>query len=164
MEEDFLNEFRQTIESGEKKLLAISEAQSEMRLAPEKWSARELLGHLIDSASNNHHRFVLAQLSEDLVFPSYDQDKWVEVQKYQQASWPLLIQLWKAYNLHLLHVMSVTPEDMLRKRRNKHNLYEIAWRPVEKRVPISLKYLMRDYLYHLQHHLNQIFALSAAQS
>lgn len=106
MEEDFLNEFKQAIESAEKKLLAISEAQSEGSLAPEKWSAKELLGHLIDSAANNHHRFVLAQLSDDLVFPRYDQEKWVETQRYQQESWPLLIQLWKAYNLHLLHVMA----------------------------------------------------------
>lgn len=161
MEEDFLNEFKQAIESAEKKLLAISEAQSEGSLAPEKWSAKELLGHLIDSAANNHHRFVLAQLSDDLVFPRYDQEKWVETQRYQQESWPLLIQLWKAYNLHLLHVMATAPEEVLRKRRSNHNLHEIAWRAVEKHVPISLKYLMRDYLHHLQHHLNQIFAAHA---
>lgn len=162
MEEDFLNEFKQTIESAEKKLLAIPEAQSEVRLGPEKWSAKELLGHLIDSAANNHHRFVLAQLSDDLVFPRYEQDKWVQTQKYQQESWPLLIQLWKAYNLHLLHVMATAPDEVLRKRRSNHNLYEIAWRPVEKCVPISLKYLMRDYLYHLQHHLKQMFSEKAA--
>ncbi|MFT5690607.1 MAG: hypothetical protein ACI8PQ_003464 [Planctomycetota bacterium] len=70
-----------------------------------KWSAREVLGHLVDSATNNQRRFVEAQLGEDLVFPGYDQDAWVAVQRYREANWSALVNLWGKLNLHVAHMM-----------------------------------------------------------
>lgn len=156
--EDFLNEFRHTVEFAEEALFKIPEAESESRPVPGQWSAKEVLGHLIDSAANNHRRFVEAQWQEDLVFSGYNQERWVAVQRYQNSSWTELITLWKAYNLHLIHIVSVIPEDVLKQLHAEHSLDQIAWQPVDSETPVSLEYLIRDYLGHLNAHLDQIFA------
>src|SRR5437016_2217214 len=91
--EQWLEDFKQTIDSAFPRLLRISEAQSEAPRAEEHWSSKQIIGHLIDSAANNHARFVLAQFKDDLVFPGYDQNKWVQAQQYEAASWPQLVEL-----------------------------------------------------------------------
>jgi len=154
---EWLEDFRETIESAAPRLLQISEAQSEQPQAEEHWSAKQIIGHLIDSATNNHARFVLAQIKDDLVFPGYDQNSWVTIQHYQQAPWPRLVDLWRAYNLHLLHVMAFTPADQLAKRCVQHSLQTIAFKTVNESEPATLEYLMKDYVVHLKHHLSQIF-------
>ena len=154
---EWLEDFRETIETAAPRLLQISEAQSEQPQAEEHWSAKQIIGHLIDSATNNHARFVLAQIKDDLVFPGYDQNSWVTIQHYQQAPWPRLVDLWRAYNLHLLHVMAFTPADQLTKRCVQHSLQTIAFETVTESEPATLEYLMKDYVVHLKHHLSQIF-------
>ena len=138
-------------------LSRFSEAESEHRPSPERWSKKEVLGHLIDSAANNHQRFVHAQFTDDLMFADYEQDQWVSTQKYRDESWPDVIDLWSSYNLHLLHVVSVIPEDVLTKTRAQHTLDEIAFKDLDKNEPATLEFLIRDYVDHLHHHLNQIF-------
>ena len=155
--EEFLADFRETIASATARLRAIPEEQSRHKSSPEDWSPIEVLGHLIDSAANNHHRFVRAQFTNDLEFPGYEQDNWVNSQKYRDEAWSDVIQLWSAYNLHLLHVASVIPEDVLTKHRARHTLDQIAFNLVDKSEPATLEYLIRDYVDHLRHHLNQIF-------
>ena len=154
---EWLEDFRETIASAAPRLLQISEAQSEQPRAEEHWSAKQIIGHLIDSATNNHARFVLAQIKDDLVFPGYEQNSWVTIQHYQQAPWPRLVDLWRAYNLHLLHVMAFTPADQLTKRCVQHSLQTIAFETVTESEPATLEYLMKDYVVHLKHHLSQIF-------
>jgi len=154
---EWLEDFRETIETAAPRLLQISEAQSEQPRAEEHWSAKQIIGHLIDSATNNHARFVLAQIKDDLVFPGYDQNSWVTIQHYQQAPWPRLVDLWRVYNLHLLHVMAFTPADQLTKRCVQHSLQTIAFETVTESEPATLEYLMKDYVVHLKHHLSQIF-------
>ena len=154
---EWLEDFRETIESAAPRLLQISEAQSEQPRAEEHWSAKQIIGHLIDSATNNHARFVLAQIKDDLIFPGYDQNSWVTIQHYQQAPWSQLVDLWRAYNLHLLHVMAFTPADQLTKRCVQHSLQTIAFETVSESEPVTLEYLMKDYVVHLKHHLSQIF-------
>ena len=158
---EWLEEFKETIESAAPRLLQISEAQSEQPRAEEHWSAKQIIGHLIDSATNNHARFVLAQIKDDLVFPGYDQNSWVTIQHYQQAPWSQLVDLWRAYNLHLLHVMAFTPADQLTKRCVQHSLQTIAFETVSESEPVTLEYLMKDYVVHLKHHLSQIFDCGA---
>lgn len=153
---DLFQEFRQIIDASESELLGISEAQSQTRTAEGKWSKKEILGHLIDSASNNHRRFVEAQLKDDLIFPGYDQENWVTLQHYHTTPWPDLVELWKSYNAHLAHVVSVIPHDKLTAKRQRHTLDKIAWKTVRADQPVSLEYLIRDYLAHLQDHVNQI--------
>lgn len=153
---DALEDMRLTIEDAAVRLLSITEVESETRRQTGKWSAKEILGHLIDSAANNHGRFVTAQLKDNLVFDGYDQEAWVATQRYHQASWPVLVALWKSYNLHLLHVVSSIPEDKLNQPRREHSLDTIAWKLVDEGEPISLEYLILDYFEHMKHHLRQI--------
>ena len=106
----FLTDFRNTIVNAKERLSDIPEAQSREKGSPEEWSSIEVLGHLIDSAANNHQRFVRAQFTDDLVFPGYEQEQWVSAQNYRDEPWPEVIQLWSSYNLHLLHVVAAIPE------------------------------------------------------
>ena len=156
--EQFLEGFRNTIVTAKARLADISEEQSRRKISPDDWAPIEVIGHLIDSAANNHQRFVRAQVTDDLVFPGYEQNQWVSSQKYHDESWAEVIQLWSAYNLHLLHVASVIPEDVRTKARSPHTLDQIAFNPVDKNTPATIEYLIRDYVDHLRHHLDQIFA------
>ena len=155
--DQWLEDFKETIEAATPRLRQLSESRSEAALSAEGWSAKQTIGHLIDSAANNHARFVLAQLKDDLLFAGYEQDGWVRVQQYQTASWSELVELWRAYNLHLLHVMSCAPQEKLRNRCTQHSLQTIAFETVSESEPVTLEYLMKDYVVHLKHHLSQIF-------
>ncbi len=115
--QDLLDDFQKTLELDGGRLLAISEEQSATPRAAGKWSPKQIIGHLIDSAANNHQRFVRAQLSDELTFSGYEQEEWVRVQGYGTEPWQQLVQLWKSYNQHLLHVMSLTSEDARTKPR-----------------------------------------------
>ena len=75
------------------------------------WSRKQILGHLIDSASNNHQRFVRALLQDELRWPNYDQAGCVRVQRYQDAEWRDLSAFWAAYNRMLAHVLAGAPEE-----------------------------------------------------
>jgi hypothetical protein len=155
--QEWLEDFRQTVDSASGRLRAIDEAQAAKPRADDHWSSKQIIGHLIDSATNNHARFVLGQLKDDLVFPGYDQDGWVGTNHYQDASWPQLVELWRAYNLHLHHVMSHADQAKLKTPCTLHTLQEIAFKTVPKSDPVTLEYLMKDYVDHLKHHLAQIF-------
>ena len=144
------------VEHAAPRLLALDDAANTRRPAPGKWSPREIVGHLVDSASNNHQRFVRAQLQDDLIFPGYAQDDWVAAQRYEDASWRELVELWAAFNRHLGRVMTVMPDDVRLRPRPGHNLHEIAFRAVQQDQPATLDYFMRDYVEHLEHHLHQI--------
>ena len=152
----FLTDFRETVVNATKRLRDITPEQSRSGSSEDNWALIEILGHLIDSAANNHQRFVRAQFTDDLVFSGYEQNQWVRGQKYLDASWPDLIQLWSSYNLHLVYVASVIPEDVLTKPRAAHSLDQIAFNPVDKNKAATLEYLIRDYVDHLRHHLDQI--------
>lgn len=120
------------------------------RPRPESWSKREILGHLIDSAANNHQRFVRAQQVDELDFPPYDQEAWVACQRYEQCDWHELVALWVAYNRHLAHVLRVMPHDQL---DTKWNVYRNG---VLQAVPLST--VAEEYLAHMRHHLQQLTA------
>ncbi|HYP00272.1 MAG TPA: DinB family protein [Pyrinomonadaceae bacterium] len=157
---DVLEDFRRTIETNAARLGALDEAEVRRRARDGgggAWTPKEIVGHLIDSAANNHARFVRAQFTDDLVFDGYEQEQWVQAQRYNEESWPLLVALWKNYNLHLLHVMAAAPEATLRQPRTRHTLDKIAWQAVDAGQPATLEYLMTDYIGHLKSHLRQIF-------
>jgi DinB family protein len=154
---DWLNDFRNTIDSASENLMLIDEAKSAQPRAEDHWSSKQIIGHLIDSAANNHARFVLGQLKDDLVFPGYDQEGWVRTNHYQQRAWSDLIQLWRSYNLHLHHLMTHADRAKLNTPCTLHTLQEIAFKTVPKSEAVTLEYLMKDYVDHLKHHLAQIF-------
>jgi hypothetical protein len=128
------------------RLADISDAAAAEPRAPGKWSRKQILGHLIDSAANNHQRFVRATLAGELIFPAYEQDGWVGVQGYDQEPWERIVRLWEEYNRHLVRLMQRIPA-------GRHGALCI----VEQKEPVTLEYLMRDYVRHLKHHLDQIF-------
>jgi len=131
--------------SAEPRLLAFDDQTVALIPRPGVWSKKELLGHLIDSASNNHQRFVRLQLADDLHLPKYEQEGWVRVQGYQTSDWLLLLQFWRNYNLHLANVISTaTPESLTHTAR------------IGDGEPVTLQFLIDDYLAHLQHHLTEL--------
>ena len=109
------------------------------------WSIKEILGHLIDSATNNHHRFVKAQQVEQYQIEPYDQPFWVNSQRYNDAPWHELIDLWQLYNQHLARVISYIPDSK----------QTIPCHMNESDV-ISFGFLVEDYVHHMEHHLQQI--------
>ena len=145
------------------RLCSSSDADASLPRSEGKWSRKEIVGHLLDSASNNHGRFVRAQFSDDLVFPTYDQDAWVRVQNFIRAPWAELVTLWSLYNLHLARVIAAIPREARSRRRVRHNLHEVAFRTIPASEPATLEYLLEDYVVHLEHHLAQIFAAGAAR-
>ncbi|MGA8213772.1 MAG: DinB family protein [Candidatus Sulfotelmatobacter sp.] len=135
------------VDAVETKLRKISEAETTKPILPGGWSRKQVLGHLIDSASNNHQRFVRAALQSSLDFPAYDQNGNVRVQAPQEADWSLLVSLWAAYNRYLAHIIARLPSAKL----------ETVCR-IGSGEPVTLSFLVTDYVTHLLHHLNQIGA------
>ena len=158
----YVSDLRAIIEREATRLLSAPPDAVGRRPMKGGWSAKEILGHLIDSAAVNHQRFVRAQW-QDLVFAGYAQDDWVTAQQYQNAPWLELVALWREYNRHLARVMAAIPISVRTAPKRIHNLHEIAMRPVPKEEPATLDYLMRDYVEHLQHHLKQIEARIAGR-
>jgi hypothetical protein len=120
------------------------------------WSRKQILGHLIDSASVNHQRIIEAQISGSIVFEGYAHEKWVELQGYQEQDWEELVTLWCALNMHICTVVEQIPADVLEKPHSEHRFEEMAFRPVPNDQPSTLGYIIEDYFAHLRYHLDQI--------
>ena len=130
----------------------VDETKTTRRRRPDGWCAREVLGHLIDSACNNHRRFVVGQSPATTRFDGYEQDAWVARQRYDQVPWRDLVALWTAYNRHLAHVIAVTPDEATARTAESP----------DGSGQVSVAFLMEDYVKHLRHHLLQIRDLLAA--
>lgn len=122
----------------------------------DKWNEKEILGHLVDSAANNHQRFIRGQFQDNLIFMGYNQNEWVTASQYNKADWNILIQFWKNYNLLLIHIIGEMSEDILHKNR-KNNLEQIGWKEYIAVDELTMYDLIIDYFDHLEHHINQIF-------
>src|SRR3982751_2906450 len=127
------------------RLAAITNDDAALRSGPDRWARKEILGHLIDSAGNNHQRFVRGQVSPAVDSPGYAQESWVAAQSYLTEPWPDLINLWLFFNRHLLHVMRHVREDALDTPIS-----------IKGEHPVPLSLVMVDYVSHLEHHLAQI--------
>jgi DinB superfamily len=134
------------IQKAKLELEAISEEQASIKVIDGKWSMKEIIGHLIDSASNNQQRFVRLQNEAENVSIRYDQEFWVSKQAYQSEKWVDLVSLWLLYNRHLSHVIANLNPAML------DNTCDMGY-PDRK----TLSFVVTDYLRHLEHHLKQIF-------
>jgi hypothetical protein len=127
------------------RLRQINDAAAAVPRAPGKWSRKQVLGHLVDSAANNHQRFVRLQLTPRIDLPGYDGDGWVRVQRYQDRPWAEIVNLWVAYNTQLSEVIRTVDVNAL-----KH-----VWHTPDG-DDLTLEFLMRDYVVHLRHHIDQI--------
>ena len=154
---DLASKLNSVLELTEKKLKTINEQQSSKKPSPDKWSSKEILGHLIDSSVNNMIRFVNGQFKDDLVFAGYDQNKWVEAQNYQNAGWDFLVDLWRLNNLQLVRLIESIPDEILKRPTTNHNFDQIEWKELSKSEPATMDYLIDDYIGHMKYHLNQIF-------
>jgi hypothetical protein len=135
------------IQKARPELEAIGEERASTKTIDGKWSIKEIIGHLIDSAANNHQRFVRLQNAAENVSIRYDQEFWVNVQAYQSEKWADLVDLWYYYNKHLSHVVENLNQAML------DNKCDMGY-PEQK----TLRFVVEDYIRHLEHHLKQILS------
>jgi hypothetical protein len=126
-------------------LLSLSDVAVAGPRSDGKWSRKETLGHLIDSAVNNHQRFVRAQFADPFVWPGYEQDAWVSVHRYRDRPWRELVDLWASLNGHLAHVIEHVPAGCLSTECR-----------IGSENPATLEWVIRDYLRHMRHHIGQI--------
>jgi hypothetical protein len=143
-------QLRAAIEQALPRLLAISDAQASQVPAPGKWCAKEVIGHLLDSANNNLARFVRLQTTDHLHFEGYEQEAWVQAQGYADTDWHELLELWARCNRHIARVMDRVPNDAA------HQPLGSTYAPLPADGIPTLDWLMRDYVEHIKHHLRQI--------
>jgi len=144
-----IERLQQHINLAPSEFLKYSEGELRRKPAPDKWSKKEILGHLIDSAANNHHRFVRVQFEkEPFIVVPYEQEDWNRVQKYNEVDAKFLVEFWRMYNLHILWLISNFPEKRLK----------IKCKSVDEReIAETVILLLKDYIDHMDHHLKQIF-------
>lgn len=133
--------YKEIVESFYNKLISVESDITGVKLAEDKWSLKEIVGHLIDSASNNHQRFVRLQISDLLDFPPYQGEVWVNNQKHNSMNWGMLISLWYNYNLLLLNIINEIDSSKL----------ENVWIKEEAAIPLSE--LIIHYFRHLELHI-----------
>ena len=138
---------REIINNVKPRLLELSEHRASEKPYPDKWSIKEILGHLVDSASNNHQRIVRMQATPDIGAFSYEQMHWVNSQHYASEPWDDLVNMWYFYNKHLAYIIEhIDPASLT-------NVCDMDYGK-----PMPLQFVAEDYIRHLQHHLDQIFS------
>ena len=140
-----INQLEKIISDYTPQLQQLSETEFSYKPSPAKWSGKEYLGHLIDSAQNNIRRFVVAQ-HEDKPYIVYAQEKWVIAADYQNYPLKDLVDLWTLINKHIVIILKNIPEAALSKEVQTGDIHSIKW-------------LAADYNKHLLHHLHQILHL-----
>lgn len=149
---DVLTRLSTTLENTPALLMAIPADHAARKPVPEKWSKKQELGHLVDSASNNHQRIVRAQLEDEPSLPGYDGDRWVSLHDYQDMEWKEIIGRWCEMNQHLLRAArKVSPQTAKRK-------LTVGGKEM------TLAFLIEDYLDHLLGHLRHIGIVTALPS
>jgi DinB superfamily len=126
-------------------LRRVPEGDAGVKASPAAWSKKEELGHLIDSATNNHVRFVRASIGPEYRGPGYEQDSWVRAHAYQEMPWPEIIDFWERYNHFLVRLVKRIPDDRLRTPC-----------VIGQSETVTLQFLIEDYTLHMQHHLDHI--------
>lgn len=126
-------------------LKEITEDEYSFNPSPDKWSKKEILGHLIDSAQSNIRRFVVAQYEENPAI-SYKQDKWVAIANYQHWDTADIIHLWYLLNKQVCYILNNTSEEMKQRTCQSEAMHSIEW-------------LAADYVKHIRHHLHVVLNL-----
>jgi hypothetical protein len=142
-----LREFRAEIERLRGALLALSPALADTPWRAGGWTRKQIVGHLLDSAANNHQRFVRAAIDGQYAGPGYAQDAWVAAHGYPHASWETLLRWWQAEHEILATVVDRVPEERLE-----------AMCVVGDDAPVTLRFLIEDYLRHQRGHFAQLVA------
>ncbi|WP_068473374.1 hypothetical protein [Saccharicrinis aurantiacus] len=141
------NGILQYIDTWEQKLIDLPVDTISNKRNTQNRTIKQILGHLIDSASNNHQRMVRLQYIDKLEFPDYQQDNdlWIAIQDYQNADWNTTIQMWKYYNLHIIQVIKSVDQTKLNS----------SWQSFED-FTVTLRQMIEGYLGHIELHFNEI--------
>lgn len=139
--------FAEQLSEAGSRLALITEVDSALPYRDGSWTRKQLLGHLIDSAANNHNRFVRASLEPEYRGPRYEQEEWVSRHGYESVPWSELVTWWTSLNQMIARVVERTPAEQ----------YSVQCF-IGDLPPMSLQALIEDYLDHMQHHLTQMFA------
>ena len=154
-----LERFSKILKGDLSQLKAMTEIQAGTPRESGKWTPKQIIGHLIDSAANNHGRFVRGQLEQNSVYVPYSQNEWVNLQNYGARGWVELLTLWEAYNRHLFHLMQTAQTPAL------EHVFQMSTSVSNDKTDgisaVTVKFLMRDYVRHLEHHLAQILSTSS---
>jgi hypothetical protein len=126
-------------------LRQITEPAAAVKSTPGVWSKKEELGHLIDSAANNHVRFVRASIEPEFRGPGYQQNEWVRLHGYQEMAWTDIVDFWRRYNSFLVGLVKRISEEKL-----------LTPCVVGDSAVVTLRFLIEDYVLHMQHHLDHI--------
>lgn len=138
-------EIGETIEIFRNDFSELDERITSLRISQDKWTLKEIIGHLIDSASNNHQRFIRLQLSEVLEFPDYGGSEWLRIQKHQNMKFSELLSLFYYYNKLLINIILNMDEKCL------ENKWNINWD--ENSTFITFEKLLNHYVNHMKSHL-----------
>ncbi|MBM3820328.1 MAG: DinB family protein [Acidimicrobiia bacterium] len=153
-------DLRAAIEEGVALFAGTGEDITARRPSPGKWSAREVIGHLIDSACNNQRRFIINQGNVDrLIVDPYEQNEWVERSCYADTAGADLVATWTAYNRHIARVLEAIPDAALNRPLGPLADYRFSYMAPPATDYATLGYLAQDYVAHIRHHLKQIRAL-----
>ena len=114
-------------------IMAKNKNIADIKLSEEKWTLKEMIAHLIDSASNNHQRFIRLQINKNIIFPAYDPEIWKSITRINDFDFLDLINLWKSYNYYLLHIIE----------NIDHNALNNTWKTDEKEL--TLQFIINDY-------------------
>jgi hypothetical protein len=140
-------QLKELAETARAQLIAIPDSRAAEKSYTDKWSIKEILGHLVDSATNNHQRIVRMQETQNIGSLTYTQLHWVKSQHYQTEPWKHLVEFWFLYNMHLAHVVAhVDPASL-------NNMCEMGYAK-----PATLRFVIEDYIRHVRHHIDQIFS------
>jgi hypothetical protein len=131
-------------------LLAVPAATADTPWRAGGWTRKQIVGHLLDSAANNRQRFVRAAIDGSYAGPGYAQDAWVDLQGYKDLDWKTLLDWWQVEHEMLKTLVARIPEDRLS-----------ASCVVGDHQPVTLRFLIEDYVAHHKHHLKQIQAPDA---
>ena len=134
---------RDLIERELPNLKALPEERAAVPRGAGKWSPKEELGHLIDSAANNHLRFAGAALADQYSGPSYAQEEWVRIHGYREMPWDEIVSFWCQYNRLLVRLIAAIPAAHLNTPCT-----------IASRAPVTLAWLIEDYVVHAQHHID----------
>ena len=146
MTRDLSIALERALESELPSLRALAENTTALRPGGDStWSPKEELGHLIDSAANNHVRFVRALIEPELRGVPYAQNDWVTAHGYQQMPWAMVVDFWYRYNKFIASLVARVPENKLQ---------TLCF--VGSDTPVSLEFLVSDYVLHMRHHLDHI--------
>jgi hypothetical protein len=137
---DIARELSEIVSNHYEKYYNLDDQKASVILSADKWSLKEIIGHLIDSASNNHQRFVRLHINNKIDFPIYHYD-WISIENFNSMKFTDLISLWKYFNILLSHIINNVTDDKL------SNIWETGG------TKLTLKFIITDYLRHIKEHI-----------